>query len=82
MTPSALPFFRKMKTRSFFKESANQCPIVDYWWSAAAVWDAMIEYWALTGDDSYNDIVQQALAWQVGPTFDYMPPNQTKNMVC
>ncbi|KAF2432394.1 mannan endo-1,6-alpha-mannosidase [Tothia fuscella] len=49
-----------------------------YWWSDGAIWDAMVDYWYLTGDSTYNDVVEQSLAWQVGPNDDYMPPNQTK----
>jgi len=41
----------------------------------------MIDYWYLTGDSTYNDLVQQALISQVGPNQDYMPLNQTKNEV-
>jgi len=32
-----------------------------------------------TGDSTYNDVVSQALLFQVGPDNDYMPPNQTKD---
>ena len=39
----------------------------------------MVDYWHYTGDTTYNDIVEQALLFQVGPNNDYMPPNQTKN---
>ncbi|KAL9102414.1 MAG: hypothetical protein Q9163_002435 [Psora crenata] len=49
-----------------------------YWWLAGAMFGQMVEYWYYTGDDTYNDIVQQALLAQVGPDNDYMPPNQTK----
>lgn len=38
---------------------------------------AWIDYWALTGDSQYNDIVSEALQFQVGPSNDYQPPNQT-----
>lgn len=51
-----------------------------YWWEAGLAWDALINYWAKTGDDTYNDIVNQALSWQVGPNYDYMPVNQTKSL--
>jgi Glycosyl hydrolase family 76 len=40
---------------------------------------AFIDYWRYTGDDSFNDIVTQSLLWQVGPNWDYMPPNQTSS---
>ena len=49
-----------------------------YWGESGAVWGSLIDYWAYTGDDQYNDLIQQALAFQVGPYNDYMPPNQTR----
>lgn len=48
-----------------------------YWWEGGAMMGVLIDYWYYTGDSSYNDIVTQALLFQVGPTQDYMPPNQT-----
>lgn len=52
-----------------------------YWWEAGAVWGAMVDYWYLTGDDQYNDVVSEALQSQVGPNANYMPPNQTRTLV-
>jgi hypothetical protein len=52
-----------------------------YWWSGGAVWDSLVDYWYLTGDSTYNDIVKQSLEFQVGPNNDYMPSNQTKSEV-
>jgi mannan endo-1,6-alpha-mannosidase len=40
---------------------------------------AFVDYWRYTNDSSYNDIVTQALLFQVGPNWDYMPPNQTSS---
>ena len=40
----------------------------------------LIEYWYLTGDASYNDIVTDAILFQVGAN-DFMPTNQTKDLV-
>ena len=51
------------------------------WWEAGAVWASLIDYWNYTGDAQYIGLVQQALLWQVGPSHDYMPPNETKNEV-
>lgn len=34
----------------------------------------MIDYWAYTGDDSYNPTITQALLAQVGPNNNFMPP--------
>ena len=52
-----------------------------YWWTGGVVWESMIDYWSLTGDSSYNNLVGQALAAQVGSKLDYMPANQTKDEV-
>lgn len=49
-----------------------------YWDEVGAVWSGMIDYWAYTGDDQYNDLIQQALAGQRGPSNNYMVLNQTK----
>ncbi|KAI0472783.1 glycoside hydrolase family 76 protein [Xylariaceae sp. FL0804] len=53
-----------------------------YWWEGGALWGTMIDYWHLTGDDTYdsNDVVTQALLHQVGPNEDYMPPNVTASL--
>lgn len=51
-----------------------------YWWEAGALWGAMVEYWHYTGDTTYNDVVTQALLFQVGPNADYMPPNVTASL--
>ncbi|KAH7165560.1 glycoside hydrolase [Dactylonectria macrodidyma] len=46
-----------------------------YWWVAGALWGIMLDYYHLTKDPSYNDVVIEAL---LGPTNlgtgqDYMP---------
>lgn len=51
-----------------------------YWWEAGALWGAMVEYWHYTGDATYNDVVSDALLFQVGPNADYMPPNVTASL--
>ncbi|KAK3392086.1 mannan endo-1,6-alpha-mannosidase [Sordaria brevicollis] len=51
-----------------------------YWWEAGAMWGTLIDYWRFTGDDSYNDVITQALLWQVGPGQDFMPPNVTASL--
>lgn len=51
-----------------------------YWWEAGALWGAMVEYWHYTGDTTYNDVVSNALLFQVGPNADYMPPNVTASL--
>ncbi|KAH8893277.1 mannan endo-1,6-alpha-mannosidase, partial [Thozetella sp. PMI_491] len=51
-----------------------------YWWEGGAMWGTLIDYYHLTGDSSYNDLITQALLWQVGPNKDYMPPNVTASL--
>jgi mannan endo-1,6-alpha-mannosidase len=49
-----------------------------YWWETGGMFGTMIDYWFYTGDTSYNDVIEQAMLFQTGPDFDYMPTNQTK----
>ncbi|OBT61852.1 hypothetical protein VE03_08825 [Pseudogymnoascus sp. 23342-1-I1] len=56
----------------------EQPPSGYYWWQAGAMWNTMLDYWHITGDTSYNEVVSQALVFQVGDDQDYMPANQTK----
>ena len=50
-----------------------------YFWESGLAWDSLIHYWHQTGDDSYNDIIGEALRWQIGSENDYMPVNQSKS---
>lgn len=38
---------------------------------------AYIDYWHLTGDPSYNNVVTQGMLFQAGDNNDYQPRNQT-----
>jgi len=40
----------------------------------------LIDYWHFTGDDHYNELVQQAIVHQAGEDEDLMPKNQTRTM--
>ena len=51
-----------------------------YWWEAGAMWGAMIDYYHMTGDDTYNALTTQGMLFQVGPNDDYMPPNVTASL--
>ena len=44
------------------------------------MWGALIDYWKMTGDTSYNHVITEALLFQVGPGEDYMPPNVTASL--
>jgi len=50
-----------------------------YFWESGLAWDSLINYQYLTGDTSYNELINDALTSQVGPDHDFMPPNQTKS---
>lgn len=51
-----------------------------FWWEAGAMFGTMVDYWFLTGDDSYNAATTQALLHQVGDDEDFMPINQTRTL--
>ncbi|KAG9245109.1 glycoside hydrolase family 76 protein [Calycina marina] len=54
-------------------------PAPHFWWQGGAMFMTLIQYWSVTGDTSYNDVIEQALSFQVGTGEDFMPTNQTKN---
>lgn len=51
-----------------------------YWWEGGALWGTMIDYWHLTGDTTYNDVVMDAMQFQVGENKDYQPDNVTLSL--
>ncbi|CUS10624.1 unnamed protein product [Tuber aestivum] len=51
-----------------------------YWWEAGAVFGALVDYWAYTGDTSYNPTTSEAILHQVGPDKNFMPPNQSQSL--
>lgn len=51
-----------------------------YWYESGMAFDSLVNYWSLTGDDTYNDRVSEALLFQVGPDYNYMPPNQSTSL--
>lgn len=44
------------------------------------MWGTLIEYWAYTGDSTYNDITMQSMQFQVGENKAYMPHNFTASL--
>lgn len=56
-------------------------PNGDYWWfMGASFWATYLDYWHLTGDDTYQDVTTRSLLFQVGPGDNYMPLNWTAFM--
>ncbi|XBW37084.1 hypothetical protein QEN19_002664 [Hanseniaspora menglaensis] len=48
-----------------------------YWWEAGGVWGAMIDYWFITGNDTFVNLTQQSLLYQAGDDWNYIPLNQS-----
>ncbi|KAK1753913.1 GH76 alpha-1,6-mannanase [Echria macrotheca] len=51
-----------------------------YWWNAAVFWSSFIDYWHLTGDSQYNDLVTEGMLWQTGQNENFLPANWTASM--
>ena len=53
-----------------------------YWfWEAGGLWGAMIDYWHLTGDTSYLDVMIEAIYAQASPTMDFKMPAMVAQLV-
>ncbi|KAK9477389.1 glycoside hydrolase [Lipomyces japonicus] len=48
-----------------------------YWWQSGAAWGSLLDYWFYTGDETYNDQLLNAVLFQVGDNWDFMPKNVT-----
>ncbi|CAN8095392.1 unnamed protein product [Discula destructiva] len=53
-------------------------PAPYFWWEAGAMFGTMVDYWFLTKDETYTNIISQAMIHQAGDNQDYMPVNQTR----
>lgn len=52
------------------------------WWEGGAFFTFLINYWHWTGDDQYNDLVTEGMAWQGGPNNDFFTSNYSSYLVC
>ncbi|KAK0727320.1 glycoside hydrolase [Lasiosphaeria miniovina] len=59
-------------------DTPGNLPDPYFWWEAGAMFGTLIDYWALTGDATYNNVTSQALLHQASGTRDFMPANQTR----
>ena len=48
-----------------------------YWWEAGVAWSAMIDWSVVSGNDTYNDWIKEAIQFQSGTNWDFMTENQT-----
>ncbi|KAM0420986.1 hypothetical protein ACHAPT_011229 [Fusarium lateritium] len=69
-TPGLLPVFT----------GGRQKPDTYYWYQSGAFMSTYIDYWQLTGDETYNELVTQGILHQVGQNKDFIPANQTFNI--
>jgi mannan endo-1,6-alpha-mannosidase len=51
-------------------------------WECGGFMGLMIQRWSITGNDSYNKIITQAIQHQVGGSADFAPANQSFDLVC
>ncbi|RSM03352.1 hypothetical protein CEP52_007454 [Fusarium oligoseptatum] len=51
-----------------------------YFYQSGAFMSTYIDYWQLTGDETYNDLVMQGILHQVGQNEDFIPANQSLNV--
>ena len=58
-------------------DNPGNLPPPYYWWEAGAMFNALIDYWFYTGDETWNNITMQGMVWQAGSTGTFMPANQT-----
>jgi mannan endo-1,6-alpha-mannosidase len=50
-----------------------------YWWHAGAAWNAMIEYWHITGNSTFNNITFEAMKAQRGDKYNLMVRNYSSS---
>ncbi|CAI4896243.1 CKB_collapsed_G0042840.mRNA.1.CDS.1 [Saccharomyces cerevisiae] len=48
-----------------------------YWWHAGEAFGGMLENWFLCENDTYQELLYDALLAQTGSNYDYIPSNQT-----
>ncbi|KAI0865751.1 cell wall glycosyl hydrolase [Xylaria cubensis] len=61
-------------------DTPGNLPDPYFWWEAGAMFGTMVDYWLLTGDESYVDVTTQAMVHQTGDDRDFMPTNQTRTL--
>ncbi|KAJ6443420.1 Acyl-CoA dehydrogenase family member 10 [Purpureocillium lavendulum] len=49
-----------------------------YWWEAGGMFGTLVDYWAFSGDKTYNNQTIQAIVHQAADSRDFMPTNQTR----
>ncbi|KAJ5085379.1 CAZyme family GH76 [Penicillium argentinense] len=47
------------------------------WWEGGSMFMTLIQYWHLTGDDQFNEAIQDGMYWQKGDDDNYFPSNSS-----
>lgn len=71
---------RKWYTGDKPGDTPGNLPNPYYWWEAGAMFNAFVDYYYYTKDDTYNKITDQAMLHQVGKYNAFMPNNQTSTL--
>ncbi|KAK5957960.1 hypothetical protein OHC33_001150 [Knufia fluminis] len=50
-----------------------------YWWESGGAWGGMMGYWHATKDESYDNVMMEALVAQLGSNYDYDTPEEAFN---
>ncbi|KAK4234266.1 hypothetical protein C8A03DRAFT_37975 [Achaetomium macrosporum] len=76
----AMTYYRGNQSGEIPGLLSNVPPEGDYYpWTGAVLWSTMIDYWYYTGDDTYNSLAVEGMAWQNGQDLaqPFMPRNWT-----
>ncbi|KAI1076797.1 glycoside hydrolase family 76 protein [Whalleya microplaca] len=47
-----------------------------FWWMSGSAWNGLLDYTVYTGDPTYQSDILYALGKNVGPKYDFVPPEQ------
>ncbi|CAI4210278.1 unnamed protein product [Parascedosporium putredinis] len=64
-------------TGNYTGDVPGNLPDPYFWWEAGAMFGHLVDYWHITGDESYVNQTVQAIVHQSGDLRDLMPKNQT-----
>lgn len=48
-----------------------------YWWAAGHAFGGLIDHWSYCNDDTYEQLIYDAMIHQTGDNYDYIPSNQS-----
>ncbi|ODV77127.1 glycoside hydrolase family 76 protein [Suhomyces tanzawaensis NRRL Y-17324] len=48
-----------------------------YWWEAGGAWGSLIDYSYYMENNTYHDVIQQAMEYQTGDDYNYIPLNES-----